>query len=122
MLGGKYNCWGEGAMEIAGYRVLEELHLGSRSTVYRAEPVEGGDTVVLKCFTATDVTAYELARFRYAHEMRATLDHDHIPSAIDLVHAHGRPIMVMEDIGGAIDKLGRPLGTSAKDGERLDRK
>ena len=85
---------------LPGYRVLETLHTGTRSTVLRAVRQQDGLPVICKLLGQDLATPEDLASFRREYAITRRLRHAEIVEALDCVPHGGGMMMVFRDIGG----------------------
>lgn len=86
---------------IAGYEVLTQLHMSSRSVVYRAERELDRVPVILKATQSEYPSLEELARFRLEHEILNRLSAvDGISRVYGLEPYQSGVVLVLEDFGG----------------------
>ncbi|MFC5353623.1 trifunctional serine/threonine-protein kinase/ATP-binding protein/sensor histidine kinase [Azospirillum himalayense] len=91
---------------LPGFRVVETLHVGSRSTVLRAVRRDDGLPVICKFLSGDDIGGEDKAAFQREFAITRRLRHAGIVEALDCVpHGNGL-MMVFRDIGGtALDAL-----------------
>ncbi|RMF62735.1 MAG: serine/threonine-protein kinase PknK, partial [Cyanobacteria bacterium J069] len=86
---------------IAGYEVLTQLHMSSRSVVYRAERELDRVPVILKATQSEYPSLEELARFRLEYEILNRLSAvDGISRVYGLEPHQSGVVLVLEDFGG----------------------
>jgi predicted ATPase/signal transduction histidine kinase/CheY-like chemotaxis protein/HPt (histidine-containing phosphotransfer) domain-containing protein len=85
---------------VPGYRVTEEIHHGPLTVVFRGVRESDQAPVVLKTVRAETPTPEQFSRWSHEHEVLRRLDGPGIPRAYELLVAHDRPVLVMEDLGG----------------------
>lgn len=85
---------------IPGYKIIEQVHDGRSSVVYRAQRLNDGLPVILKTLKEDYVSSEELARYQREFEMRKNLDVECVVQVFSLENHHHRPVLVMEDFGG----------------------
>jgi WD40 repeat protein len=100
----------DGAIEIAGYRMLGVLGVGGMGMVYAAEQAAPRRRVAIKVLHARSPGA--VARFRAEAEIMARLDHPGIARVLEAGEAGGRPYLVMEHVDGVT--LDRHVATLAR--------
>jgi len=104
---------GQTSFFLGKYKLLSRLSSGSQGTVYKAEQLGLGRTVVLKVFAAQVARSSSgMIRFRREIEALAGLEHPHIMSILDADQADGRAFYVMEycrgrDLQAWLDEFGR---------------
>jgi serine/threonine protein kinase len=83
------------------YEILERIGVGGMGEVYRARDTKLSRTVAIKVLPelfAAD--AERLARFEREARLSASLNHPHIATLYDFVHADGVHFLVMELVEG----------------------
>ncbi|MGD1905658.1 MAG: AAA family ATPase [Leptolyngbyaceae cyanobacterium] len=104
---------------IAGYRPVEPLHVGDRTTVYRALQTSTNQSVVVKALTEEYPSFAELVQFRNQYALAKNLPLSGIVRPLDLVPWGNSYALVMEDTGG--QSLGDYVQQQALDlGESLN--
>lgn len=94
---------------MASYALGERLHDG-RTTVYRAVRESDLQPVVLKVLDAAS-RPRELARLEHEFELGRALDTPAVVKALALDALNGRPVLVLEDVGGeSLDRLLKASG------------
>ncbi|AUX45075.1 protein kinase [Sorangium cellulosum] len=90
------------------YVVLEILHEGTDTLVFRARRKEDDRTVVLKVIRRDHTDPRALGRLYHEYEIAGAIDASAVvkPYAIDAFH--GQPALILEDFGGR--SLDHPLG------------
>ena len=93
------------------YTIVETLHQGGCTTLYRALRPGGASSVVLKVVDPRRCRPRDLDRLRREYEMTASLDLDSIVRPLGLDVFGGMPALVLEEFGGeSLDRLlGAPL-------------
>lgn len=86
---------------IAGYELMELLHEGSNTKLFRARSQSLRQPVVLKALKAENPTLEQITRIRYEYQIMDGLQSDHIVSAYGLEPHQNRLVLVLEDFGGA---------------------
>jgi serine/threonine-protein kinase len=86
---------------VGGYRIIDLLGSGGRESVYRAEPVRGGEQVVLKVLSSTLALDDEF-RTRFLTQARqvAQLQHPNLIRVLDAGEADGRVFMAQQIVEG----------------------
>ncbi|MFL5355488.1 AAA family ATPase [Archangium sp.] len=84
---------------IAGYLVLEQLHDGPSSQVFRARRETGVGTVILKMLRPEHSALQKMARFRFEYELTRSLEGEGAPVSHGLETDQNRLLMVLEDFG-----------------------
>ena len=91
---------------LPGFRVVETLHVGARSTVLRAVRRNDGLPVICKILSGTDIGGEDKAAFLREFAITRRLRHAGIVEALDCLPHGGGLMMVFRDIGGAaLDSL-----------------
>jgi tRNA A-37 threonylcarbamoyl transferase component Bud32 len=84
-----------------GYAAVQQIHLGSRSTVYRARASADGRAVVLKIAHTGHATLDEsLARLRHEMALLASIRSDRVIRALEVVPLGHSATLVLDDAGG----------------------
>ena len=88
------------------YQLLESLHVGRNSLVYRAQK-PGEDSVILKVLNTDYPSAIQTARFQHEFNIMKSLDWATIPKAYDWVQEGNQVGIVLQDIGarGSVEQL-----------------
>jgi len=79
--------------EPHGYQVLEPIACTAGSQVYRARPVGGGATVLIK-------KAESSAQLRNEFRLLRSLSLPGVVKALELLNEHNQPTLVLEDFAG----------------------
>ncbi|MEM8934466.1 MAG: serine/threonine-protein kinase [Acidobacteriota bacterium] len=86
---------------IGRYRLTQRLGEGGTGTVYRAEPVAGGDPVAIKILRHGPWSPQAGRRFAAERHMLARLDHPFVARLLDGgTTPNGSPYLVMELVDG----------------------
>ncbi|MBF2026956.1 MAG: AAA family ATPase [Oscillatoriales cyanobacterium C42_A2020_001] len=85
---------------IAGYTIVEQLYLGSRTVVYRAVQANSQHPVVIKVLRRDYPTFSELVQFRNQYTIAKNLNIPGIVQPLSLESVGGGYALVMEDWGG----------------------
>lgn len=88
------------APTIAGYTLVEQLYLGSRTAVYRAVQANSQQPVVIKVLRRDYPTFSELVQFRNQYTIAKNLNIPGVVQPISLEPVGGSYALVMEDWGG----------------------
>ncbi|MEH1998989.1 MAG: AAA family ATPase [Nostoc sp.] len=83
-----------------GYRITEQIYLGSKTLVYRGIREEDQKSVVLKFMRNEYPTFAEIAQFRNQYIITKNLDHPGIVKTYSLENYRNSYVLVMEDFGG----------------------
>jgi predicted ATPase len=86
--------------EVLGYRLSEQLYLGSRTTVYRAVQTATQQPVVIKVLLRDYPTFGELVQFRNQYTITKNLPISGIVRPLSLESVGSSYVLVMEDWGG----------------------
>lgn len=84
---------------ISGYDVVEELYVGSRTSVYRALEQLSQRPVVIKCLRQDYLCFNDLLHFRNQYTITKTLDIPGIVRPCSLEYCGNSYALVMEDVG-----------------------
>ncbi|XYH97361.1 AAA family ATPase [Sorangium sp. So ce1128] len=82
------------------YLVLEVLHQGAGTIVYRARREEDGRPVVLKVLRRDHESPRALGRLHHEHEVARALDASAVVKPYAMEAFDGQPALVLEDFGG----------------------
>ncbi|HZJ64560.1 MAG TPA: serine/threonine-protein kinase, partial [Kofleriaceae bacterium] len=87
--------------QFPGYAAVQQIYVGSRSTVYRARANADGRPVVLKMAHAVHATLDEsLARLRHEMTLLTSICSDRVIRALDVVPLGHGATLVLDDVGG----------------------
>ncbi|WP_437275189.1 AAA family ATPase [Sorangium sp. So ce375] len=88
------------------YRVLEVLHQGADTILYRARRDEDGRPVVLKALRRDHASPRALSRLQHELEVARALDSPVVIKAYGIEPFHDQMTLVLEDFGGrSLDRL-----------------
>ncbi|MDC0677611.1 AAA family ATPase [Sorangium atrum] len=88
------------------YRVLEVLHHGADTLLYRARSEEDGRSVVLKVLRRDHTSPHALGRLQHEHEIASALDTAVVVKAYAMESLGDQAALVLEDFGGrSLDRL-----------------
>ncbi|MBW4485545.1 MAG: EAL domain-containing protein [Tildeniella torsiva UHER 1998/13D] len=87
-------------IELPGYRLLDQLHVGVKSLVYRAQRLAVGQTVIVKVLRSERPTQDELMQFRHQFAIARGLHRPNIVQPYDLLPYHQSYALILEDFGG----------------------
>ncbi|WP_437739898.1 AAA family ATPase [Sorangium sp. So ce1504] len=88
------------------YRVLEVLHQGADTILYRARREEDGRPVVLKVLRRDHASPHALGRLQHEHEVARALDTAVIVRPYAIESLGDQAALVLEDFGGrSLDRL-----------------
>ncbi|RFP61669.1 MAG: GAF domain-containing protein [Limnothrix sp. CACIAM 69d] len=85
--------------EVPGYRIVEQIHRGSRTSVYRAIQHHSQRIVILKALHSSYPTFSELIQFRNQYAITQNLDVPGIVQPLDLEPIGNSYALIMEDCG-----------------------
>jgi len=88
------------AVTIPGYRLIEQIHLSSKTQVWRSRSESDQQPVVIKLLLSEYPTFRELVQFRNQYTIAKNLDLTGIIKPIALLNYRNGFALVMEDIGG----------------------
>src|SRR5688500_14645998 len=85
-----------------GYKSVERLYVGSRSTVYRAQRETDNKPVILKVANAAGHATFEEALARLCHELSIleSIKSPRVPRVFDLATFGHEVMLVVHDFGG----------------------
>ncbi|MBE7381372.1 MAG: AAA family ATPase [Leptolyngbya sp. SIO1E4] len=86
-------------LHLEGYQLLEELHDGSNSQVYRARRESDKSLVVLKFLRPEYPTPEQIARFRLEYDLTRSFDIPGIIGAYGLEAYQNTFVLILEDFG-----------------------
>ncbi|MBF2095833.1 MAG: AAA family ATPase [Synechococcales cyanobacterium K44_A2020_017] len=86
--------------EISGYRITEQLYLGSRTAVYRAVHIEQQSPVVIKVMRREYPSFSELVQFRNQYTITQNLPIPGIVKPLGLEPLGSGYALILEDTGG----------------------
>ncbi len=92
-----------------GYTLVETLHTGSRSTVYRATRHRDGRQVILKVAREQPPSPATVDEFRREHRLSVSVDSEHVTRVHTLIEAEGLLALVLDDFSGIPLRQLRPL-------------
>ncbi|WOD39082.1 EAL domain-containing protein [Nodosilinea sp. E11] len=87
-------------IELPGYSLLEQLHTGVKSLVYRGHRVADGRAVVVKLLRSERPAPHELMQFRHQFTIARELHSPGIVQPYALMPYHQSYALVLEDFGG----------------------
>ncbi|MEM7031047.1 MAG: serine/threonine-protein kinase PknK, partial [Chloroflexota bacterium] len=87
-------------IDIAGYQILDLIHEGRNSVVYRGKRLADLAPIVVKVMNIEYPSREDLARFRHEFEILRRLTVDGAVSGYSLEQVENRLAIVMEDFGG----------------------
>jgi len=92
-------------VQLVGYEVLEKLHEGISTIIYRGTLLTNGQPVIIKILKPEQATPDNLAHFRREFTILMGLNSPQVISAYTLEPYQGSLAMTLEDIGGyALDR------------------
>lgn len=86
-------------IELPGYCLLNQLHLGTKSLVYRGQRIADGQAVVVKVLRSEQPTLDELMQFRHQFEIACQLKSPSIVQPYELLSYRQSYALVLEDLG-----------------------
>ena len=87
-------------LDIPGCHTLDSLYQSATTQVLRARR-EGDDRpVILKCSARPYPSRQDFAQLQHSYHLLKETDHPKIVRVVELIQANGRPVLVLEDIGG----------------------
>ncbi len=86
--------------QISDYQIIELIHIGSKTLVYRARREKNSQSVVIKIWRYEYPSFSELVQFRNQYTIMRNLDIPSIIKPYSLEAEQGRYALVMEDFGG----------------------
>lgn len=92
-------------IELEGYRIIEQLHAGVKSLVYRGQNRLEEQDVVIKVLRSEFPNLAELLQFRNQFTITRTLNLPNVVQSYALVPCHNSYALIMEDFGGISLKL-----------------
>ncbi len=93
-------------MTIADFLLIDKLHEGSQSVVYRAYNQRERIPVIIKVLRNFDSTLKAIARFRQEYEITRLVEGNGIVKCLDLQCRSNDTFMVLEDFGGiSLDRI-----------------
>ncbi|WP_017318690.1 ATP-binding sensor histidine kinase [Mastigocladopsis repens] len=102
---------------IPGYRISQEIYLGSKTLVYRGIREKDQQPVIIKLMRNEYTDSNEIAQFRNQYTITKNLDLPGIVKPLSLESYHNGYALVMEDFGGIslkeeMGRLGSGLGVT----------
>lgn len=88
-------------IQIGGCQILERLHVGSSTAVYRGRRVTDGLPVVLKVLGEGANTAAQVSALQHEYALLRGLDVEGVVRACDLIQDAGRWALLLADSGGS---------------------
>lgn len=86
--------------DIRGYKLMEKLHEGTKSLIYRACRITDNQSVILKMLNEKYPQPESFVRFRSEYELLHSLHIDGVVKVYSLETCRNSLAMVMEDCGG----------------------
>lgn len=87
-------------IELPGYRLLDQLHVGVKSLVYRGQRLADGQPVIVKVLRSERPTQDELMQFRHQFAIARGLNLPNIVQPYDLLPYRQSYALILEDFGG----------------------
>ncbi|HEX2567969.1 MAG TPA: AAA family ATPase [Polyangia bacterium] len=88
-------------IQIGGCQILERLHVGSSTVVYRGRRVTDGLPIILKILGEAATAAAQVSALQHEYALLRGLDVEGVVRACDLVHDAGHWGLLLEDGGGS---------------------
>ncbi len=85
---------------IPNYHILNKIHEGPNSTVYRAQRLLDQVAVILKVVQNDYPSQEEANRYKQEYDIAQLIDSDHIVKIYALEQCQNKPFIVLEDFGG----------------------
>lgn len=85
--------------ELAGYKIIETIHQGPQTVLYRAVGLNGKSRI-LKSLTLNQPTSESVARLRHEYQITRDLQNNNIVRTLGFETVGHRVVIVMEDFGG----------------------
>lgn len=93
-------------IRVPGYNIIETLHEGTKSQVYRALHNDDQKPVILKTSTQAYTSPDDIARLRYEFQILRNLSIPQVIRAFDLQQIGSVPVLILEDWQGiSLDRL-----------------
>jgi serine/threonine protein kinase len=86
-------------IELAGYKIIETIHQGPQTVLYRAVGLDG-KARILKSLTLNQPTSDSVARLRHEYQITKDLQSNNIVKTLGFETVGHRVVMVIEDFGG----------------------
>jgi len=87
-------------IELRGYEIIHQIHVGRRSAVFRARRRVDGADVVLKTTASSEPDAKRRRQLETEAGLLRRVDHAAVVRVLDVLYDGARPVMVLEDFGG----------------------
>ncbi len=91
-------------LSLPGYQITEEVHRGSKTTVYRGYREHDNCPVLFKTTSAEFPTMNELARMQHEYDLTKDWEEDGLICAYALVPWQNSQVLILQDIGGVAVK------------------
>lgn len=85
---------------ISGYEIVENIHEGTSSDVYRGFRASDNLPVILKITKDDPQYSYKLGQYKNHYEIVKELETDHIVKVHELKRHRGQTVMILEDFDG----------------------
>jgi predicted ATPase/serine phosphatase RsbU (regulator of sigma subunit)/tRNA A-37 threonylcarbamoyl transferase component Bud32 len=86
--------------ELPGYEIIEELHRGRKTVVYRGRRTKDHEPVVIKVIRPDEVSPFDAARLHHEHETMKRAAFSGVVKVHAIEHYHDIHALVLEDFGG----------------------
>jgi predicted ATPase/serine phosphatase RsbU (regulator of sigma subunit)/tRNA A-37 threonylcarbamoyl transferase component Bud32 len=86
--------------ELPGYEIIEELHKGRQTVVYRAKRSRDHHPVVIKAIRPDEASPFDAARLHHEHETMQRANVSGVVKIYGIEHHHDIHALILEDFGG----------------------
>ena len=86
--------------ELPGYEILEELHSGRKTVVYRGKRQRDNVSVVIKAIRPDDARPFDAVRLHHEHETMQRVDFPGVVNAYGIERYRDTHALILEDFGG----------------------
>ncbi len=86
--------------ELPGYEIIEELHRGRKTVVYRATRNKDHHPVVIKAIRPDEASPFDAVRLHHEHETMQRADFIGVVKVHGIEHYHDIHALILEDFGG----------------------
>ncbi len=87
-------------MALAGYRIVEQLHSGVKSRVYRAIRAADGQPVIVKTIASAYPSPQQLDQLNHEHALLCRIVSPHVVQALGVEQDGVSRLLVLEDFAG----------------------
>ena len=87
-------------LDIPGCHTLETLYQSATTQVLRARRESDDRPVILKLSARPYPSRQDFAQLQHSYHLLKDIDYPHIVRVLDLLQANGRPVLMLDDIGG----------------------